>query len=348
MAQNLCVAQIPTGTVTFLFTDIEGSTLLLKRLGDEYRLVLETHQEILRNAVAENDGREIDTQGDSFFFAFRRALDAVSAAAAAQRRLAGHEWPQGGQVRIRMGLHTGEPVAAGERYVGMGVHRAARISALGHGGQVLLSGATRGLVEDDLPQTLSLRDLGAHSLKDLERPERIYQLEIDGLRRDFPPLKSQKGLAVGGAATRPRRLRSPRTLAAVTLAGLLAGSVALWAYAGTRGTESEAREIVGAWSGVDRDGSRQEFDIRPVAGQRAYKLTLEDDDARQACGGGPLTGSGVGTLEGNELVFERFRLRCSHGGVRDIPYVLTYRESDDTILDPDETVWSRVQRAGDE
>src|SRR5262245_39577199 len=136
---------LPSGTVTFLFTDIEGSTRLVKALGDGYHEVLAAHQQIMRDAFAAHDGHEVDTQGDSFFVAFRRARDAVAAAIAAQRELAAHDWPEGAEVRVRMGIHTGEPVVGEQRYTGIGVHRAARVGAIGHGGQILLSNATREL-----------------------------------------------------------------------------------------------------------------------------------------------------------------------------------------------------------
>ncbi|HMI28761.1 MAG TPA: adenylate/guanylate cyclase domain-containing protein, partial [Gaiellaceae bacterium] len=152
-------AERPTGTVTFLFTDIEGSTRLLKQLRDEYGTVLADHQRIVRDALAAHDGWEIDTQGDSFFAAFRRAKDAVGAAVDAQRALAAHDWPGDTQLRVRMGMHTGEPAVGGERYVGLGVHRAARIAAAGHGGQVLVSQTTRELLRDDPPPDVSLQDL---------------------------------------------------------------------------------------------------------------------------------------------------------------------------------------------
>ena len=140
--------ELPTGTVTFLFTDIEGSTQLLRRLGPAYAKVLSEHQGIVRAAMAAHDGREVDTQGDSFFLAFRRGKDAVAAAVAIQRDLAAHAWPEGGAIKLRMGLHTGEPQVGENRYVGMGVNKAARIGAAGHGGQVLVSRTTRDLVED--------------------------------------------------------------------------------------------------------------------------------------------------------------------------------------------------------
>jgi class 3 adenylate cyclase len=180
---------LPSGTVTFLFTDIEGSTRLVKTLGDRYEQVLAEHQGILRRAFAEHHGHEVDTQGDSFFVAFRRARDAVDCAVDAQRALLAHEWPEGAAVRVRTGIHTGEPVVGEQRYTGIGVHRAARIGAVGHGGQILLSNATRELIEDDLPPGVVLRDLGRHRLKDIQRPERIYQVTAEGLPWKFPPLK---------------------------------------------------------------------------------------------------------------------------------------------------------------
>src|SRR5436309_8696033 len=171
---------LPSGTVTFLFTDIEGSTQLLKTLGPLYGDALAEHQRILRAAFAAHGGREVDTQGDSFFVAFGRAKDAVAAAVDAQRDLAAHPWPDESPVRVRMGLHTGEPRVGDERYVGLGVHKAARIAAAGHGGQVLLSNTTRGLVEDELPPDLRLLDLGEQRLKDIDLPERIFQLSAPG------------------------------------------------------------------------------------------------------------------------------------------------------------------------
>jgi class 3 adenylate cyclase len=158
------MSELPSGTVTFLFTDIEGSTRLLKTLGDAYAEVLAEHQRLLREAFAAHGGHEIDTQGDSFFVAFRRARDAVAAAVAAQRALSGHPWPEGVQVRVRMGLHSGEPNVGADRYTGLGVHRAARVAAVAHGGQILLSETTRSLVEDDLPPAVRLRELGRVAL----------------------------------------------------------------------------------------------------------------------------------------------------------------------------------------
>jgi predicted ATPase/class 3 adenylate cyclase len=181
---------LPTGTVTFLFSDIEGSTRLLQRLGDRYPEVLVEHRALLRAAFEQWGGREIDTAGDGFFVAFDRATHAVAAAAAAQRAIAAHAWPEGTQVRVRVGLHTGEPLLTAGGYTGLDVHRAARICAVGHGGQTLLSHATRDLVEHDLPQGVSLRDLGEHRLKDLQRPEHLFQLVLAEGPAAFPPLNT--------------------------------------------------------------------------------------------------------------------------------------------------------------
>ncbi len=160
-------SDLPTGTVTLLFTDIEGSTRLLQQLGEHYASMLSECRALLRAAFHAHHGREVDTQGDAFLVAFARASDAISAAVAAQRALANHPWHQGIVVRVRMALHTGEPSLVTEGYVGLDVHRAARIMSAGHGGQVLLSQTTRDLVEHDLPEGVSLRDLGEHRLKDL-------------------------------------------------------------------------------------------------------------------------------------------------------------------------------------
>src|SRR2546423_7293705 len=185
-----CMRELPTGTVTLLFTDIEGSTRLLQQLGNHYDGVLTECRQLLRAAFHQWKGHEVDTQGDAFFVAFPRATDAVSAAVDMQRALATHVWPEGVTVRVRMGLHTGEPQLSAENYIGLDVHRAARIMSAGHGGQVLLSLTTRDLVEHDLPEGVSLRDLGEHRLKDLQRSGHLYQLVIAGLSEDFPPLKT--------------------------------------------------------------------------------------------------------------------------------------------------------------
>jgi predicted ATPase/class 3 adenylate cyclase len=181
---------LPTGTVTFLFTDIEGSTRLLQQLGDRYSRVFEECRRLLRAAFQEWNGHEVDTQGDAFFVAFARATDAVSAAVDGLHALAVHSWTEDVVVRVRMGLHTGEPQLSSEGYIGIDVHHGARVMSAGHGGQVLLSQATRDLVVHQLPGGVSLRDMGEHRLKDLQRPVHLFQLVIAGLPADFPSLKT--------------------------------------------------------------------------------------------------------------------------------------------------------------
>jgi class 3 adenylate cyclase len=210
-----------SGTVTFLFTDIEGSTGLLKRLGrDEYETVLAEHAELLRAAVAAYGGRVVDTQGDLLFCAFPTARAAVSAATDAQRDLALHVWPEQVRVRVRMGLHSSEPKSGGDRYVGIGVHRAARIGAAAHGGQILVSETARALVADDLPAGVSLRDLGVHRLKDIDEPLRLYHMAAAGLDDRFPPPRTlPRGRSRRGRLT--LAAAAALMIAAATTAGLV-------------------------------------------------------------------------------------------------------------------------------
>jgi len=179
---------LPGGTVTFLFTDIEGSTRLLQELGDDYGQVLADQRRILRDAFQAAEGREVDTQGDAFFFSFPRAKDAVRAAVEGQRKLSDHEWPREAQVRVRMGLHTGEPTVGEEGYLGLDVVRAARICSAGHGGQILISETTRALLGNELPNGVSVRDLGEQRLKDVQH-EHVYELALEESAQEYPPLK---------------------------------------------------------------------------------------------------------------------------------------------------------------
>jgi predicted ATPase/class 3 adenylate cyclase len=187
----MAVRALPTGTVAFLFTDIEGSTMLAQTLaGDRWMALLARHRELIRAAVRAFDGIEIGTEGDGFFVVFERTADAVAAAVEAQRMLAAEPWGEGGEVRVRMGIHTGDGrLDADGSYIGADVHRAARVAAAANGGQVLLSETTSALITDKLPAGVELRGLGEHRLKDL-RPERICELVIDGLRTEFPPIRS--------------------------------------------------------------------------------------------------------------------------------------------------------------
>jgi predicted ATPase/class 3 adenylate cyclase len=182
--------RLPTGTVTFLFTDIEGSTRLLGVLGERFADVLGQHQRLLREAFAAAGGVVFGTEGDAMFVAFAKASQAVAGAVEAQRFLSAHPWPPDAQLRVRMGMHIGEAVMGGDNYVGIDVHRTARITAAGHGGQILLSEPTHALVAPSPPEGVSFRDLGHHALKDLPFPEHLYQVAAPGLQEDFPSIRS--------------------------------------------------------------------------------------------------------------------------------------------------------------
>jgi class 3 adenylate cyclase len=189
------VPELPGGTVTFAFTDIEDSTELLKRLGDDYRDVLTAHRRIVRDTFTGRDGIEIDTQGDAFFFVFPRARDALEAAVEAQRAHAAATWPGDVDVRVRMGLHTGEPAVHEEGYVGLDVVRAARICTVGRGGQILLSETTRALLGSGLPEGVSVFPVGQRHLRGIDEPERVFEVAIDGLE-----LEDVQAVAVADAS----------------------------------------------------------------------------------------------------------------------------------------------------
>lgn len=188
------MAELSARTPTFVFADVEGSTRLVRELAEAYRAVLADYQRLVREAVEAHGGHEVDSPGDSFFAAFGRPRDGVLAAVAAQRSLAAHDWPQGVALRVRMGIHTGPAELAEGRFVGVAVHRAARICAAGHGGQILLSQATASLLEDEarLPD-LELRDLGEQRLKDFDRAVRVFRIEGSGLPGDARPPRSAPG-----------------------------------------------------------------------------------------------------------------------------------------------------------
>ncbi|HEX2240573.1 MAG TPA: adenylate/guanylate cyclase domain-containing protein [Actinomycetota bacterium] len=181
------MTELPTGTVTFLFTDIQGSTTLLNRLGERYGAILQDHDVILRREISKHRGVEVSTAGDSFFVVFTSAVRAVAAAVGIQRALAEHQWPTDCTVRVRIGIHSGEGTLTRNDYVGIDVNRASRITSAGHGGQIILSEATRALIENALPEGAVLRDLGQHRLKDLPRAEHLHDVVIEGLESDFPP-----------------------------------------------------------------------------------------------------------------------------------------------------------------
>jgi class 3 adenylate cyclase len=224
---SLAAAGLPRGTLTLLFTDIEGSTRLLQRQPERYGDLLVQHQHLLREAFAAHGGREVSTQGDGFFVVFRCARDAVAGAVDAQRAMAAYDWPAGDEPRVRMGLHTDEPTIAADTYVGLGVHRAARICAAGHGGQILVSDATREHLWDRPSDGTVLADLGDHWLKDLDRPERVHQVLAPGLPDAFPRLKA---IASAGAARRPRTVGAQRARNRGPVAAPV-GAAESWAHA---------------------------------------------------------------------------------------------------------------------
>jgi class 3 adenylate cyclase len=197
------MADLPSGTVTFLFSDIEGSTRLLRELGQGWDETLAAHNRILRESFSQAGGREVDRQGDAFFAVFPTARKALEAAAAAQRALVSHEWPREAQVRVRMGIHTGEPSVGGEGYLGVDVVRAARICSAANGGQVLVSETTRALVGGE-----ELEDMGIHQLKDMEREERLYQLVLPDLPRALPAPRTLERPDAAAPAELARRLES--------------------------------------------------------------------------------------------------------------------------------------------
>ena len=212
------MTELPHGTVTLLFTDVEGSTQLQHRLGDSYQEVVAEHRRLLEQAFAAHEGVVVDRQTESFFVAFGRARQAVAAAADAQRALAEHRWPDGVQVKVRMGIHSGDPEVAGDRYVGLAVSRAARICACAHGGQVLLSSSARALLSDH--EQTALPSLGPYRLKDFTEPETISQLVVDGLPSQFPPLRTD-------AAPSRRRRRLPLVVGIVVAVVAVAAVVAV-------------------------------------------------------------------------------------------------------------------------
>jgi class 3 adenylate cyclase len=234
------VSGLPGGAVTFLFTDIEGSTRLVKALREQYPRVLAEHRRLVRAAVAGHAGHEVDAQGDAFFAVFAAAKQSVLCAVEIQRVLAGHDWPGGAPVRVRIGIHTGQAVPAGGAYTGLAVHRAARICAAAAGGQVLVSQATQTIIEDEEEEPgFALVDLGEHRLKDLDRPVRLFELAAPGLEARGWPAAGQLGGGVAATRALPRDLASftgrqheLRALAAAAGAGGVVGIHAIGGMAG--------------------------------------------------------------------------------------------------------------------
>jgi class 3 adenylate cyclase/DNA-binding CsgD family transcriptional regulator/tetratricopeptide (TPR) repeat protein len=286
------VVDLPIGTVTFLFTDVEGSTRLAKALGAaRYGAVLDEHHRLLRDAFRQADGVEVDSQGDGFFVAFRRASEAVRAATLAQRALAEHRWPEGTSVRVRIGIHTGEASVVDEGYRGLAVHRAARICTSAHGGQVLLSDTTRDLVEPDLPADVRLRDVGLVQLRDIDRPERLFQLVVEGLPEAFPPPRAPTPREVPAHAAdlveREAELAALDALvaAAPTAGRLLAiegpagiGKTRLLAEARERGHASGMRVLAARGSELESEFSygvvRQLFELLIASAPREERSEL--------------------------------------------------------------------------
>jgi YVTN family beta-propeller protein len=228
------MADLPSGAVTFVFTDIEGSTRLVRQLGGRYAEVLAEHQRLLREAFASHGGHEIDTQGDAFFYAFGSAREGVIAAVEGQRALSGYPWPHETGVKVRIGVHTAQAAPVNGRYTGLAVHRAARICAAGHGGQILVSQATQSLLEDEEEELAHrMRDLGDQRLKDIERPVRLYQVAVPGLPTEFPPLRGEAPPTAALEATiAPPFWRRRAVFAAVSV--LLLAVVAAVFFAATR------------------------------------------------------------------------------------------------------------------
>jgi class 3 adenylate cyclase len=189
-ARSTDAARLPTGFVTFLLTDIEASTTLLRQLGDRYADVLNAVRDIVRQAVLRAGGREVDARADEFFAAFDRALPALDAAVIIQRTLSERAWPNDLQCRVRVGIHSGRPTLTDTGYIGLSVHTAARVCSAGHGGQIVVSHETKAAVEGSLPSDVAFRSLGSHHLAGLPQREALYQVEADGLLAEFPRLRT--------------------------------------------------------------------------------------------------------------------------------------------------------------
>lgn len=316
------MTELPAGTLTFVFSDVEGSTRLLRQLGERYAPVVADHQRLMREAFTGHGGREVDAQGDSFFVAFARPRDAVLAALGAQRSLSEHEWPAQAELRVRIGIHTGPAEVVGERYVGLAVHRAARICSLGHGGQILLSQATVSVLEDELEELLDveLRDLGEQRLKDFDRGVRIYEILAPGLSGGHPALRSghlsapaaglrasdadrnamvlalREHVAAGRLTLEEFSERTERALAATTIDELEGIDRDLPPASGEERPRRRPKHFTGVFLGATERTGRWRL---PRRGFAFVFLGDADLDLRQAELGGPISSLKAFVLFGN-------------------------------------------------
>lgn len=316
------MTELPAGTLTFVFSDVEGSTRLLRQLGERYAPVVADHQRLMREAFTGHGGREVDAQGDSFFVAFARPRDAVLAALGAQRSLSEHEWPAQAELRVRIGIHTGPAEVVGERYVGLAVHRAARICSLGHGGQILLSQATVSVLEDELEELLDveLRDLGEQRLKDFDRGVRIYEILAPGLSGGHPALRSghlsapaaglrasdadrnamvlalREHVAAGRLTLEEFSERTERALAATTIDELEGIDRDLPPASGEERPRRRPKHFTGVFLGATERTGRWRL---PRRGFAFVFLGDADLDLRQAELGGPVSSLKAFVLFGN-------------------------------------------------
>jgi DNA-binding NarL/FixJ family response regulator/class 3 adenylate cyclase len=311
-----------TGTVTFLFSDVEGSTALLRKLRDRYGTVIGEHEQLLRAAWAQAGGQELDADGDSFFVAFRRPRQAVDAAVSAQRAVAAHAWPEGVALRVRIGIHTGEASLAGDQYIGLAVHRAARICDAGHGGQILLSETTRSLLEDEEQEFegFELQDLGAQLLKDFDRPVRIYELAVAGLEAGFPPLRT----AGHGATTLADRQDDLPSAADARIVRVLIVDDQALVRAGFRmileaeseievvGEAADGREAVAESQRLKPDVVLMDVRMPEVDGIEAARRLLGQDDPEPKV-------VMLTTFDMDEYVYEALRAGASGFLLKDVP-----------------------------
>ncbi len=201
-AKTVDVATLPTGLVTFLLTDIEGSTALLRHLGDRYAGLLRDVRGLVRKGVVQAGGREVDSRADEFFAVFEQASSAVEAAVSIQQTMAGRAWPDELDCRLRAGIHSGRPTLTETGYIGLSVHTAARVCSVAHGGQIVLSGETKRSLGSAAPAGVRFRSLGKHRLPGLTRAEALFQVEADGLGSDFPPLRISAAKTAGSGRVR--------------------------------------------------------------------------------------------------------------------------------------------------